>query len=243
MYKSFPPTHPPCNFSRTYKITCPIFNFELCISLCHNELRHSPQAVNILLTSLQVCGILAVTRGHTKDMGRPQRGWSTVHQQAFKMKMDGLQAKEIAEKIGVPVTKIYDMVRTKKFIEHEDKAITNAVEKARARLEGKLLQATDKIVNIMMSGKPEDRIRFDAAKEVLYQCGMKPVEVIETRGRDYSPEEIQSSLTVIREVQAIEEKLSTQGSGFLLKRDAEPSLSAPVNATRSEEEKALLAEA
>jgi hypothetical protein len=52
---------------------------------------------------------------------------------------------------------------------------------------------------------------------------MKPVEVIETRGRQYTPEEIESSLKVMKEIQGIEEKLSTQGSGFLIKRDAEPS--------------------
>jgi hypothetical protein len=161
--------------------------------------------------------------------GRYERGWSAVHQQVFKLRMiDGLAPREIAEKSGIPISRIRDILRTKKFIEHEDSTVGSAVEKARKLLENKLLRAVNKIVHIMDNGKPADRLRFDAAKEILYQCGMKPVEVIENRGRDYTPEELQSSLLVIKEVKEIEEKLSTQGSGFLLKRDAETPLSAPV---------------
>ena len=158
-----------------------------------------------------------------------ERGWSAVHQQVFKMRIiDGLPPREIAEKSGIPINRIRDIMRTKSFLQHEDTTVGSAVEKARALLESKLLRAVDKIVYIMDKGKPEERLRYDAAKEILYQCGMKPVEVIETRGREYTPEEINSSLVVIKEVQAIEEKLSTLGSGFLIKRDAEPS-SLPVS--------------
>ena len=162
--------------------------------------------------------------------GRYERGWSAVHQQVFKMRIiDGLPPREIAEKSGIPISRIRDIMRTKSFIQHEDTTVGTAVEKARKLLEAKLLRAVDKIVQIMEKGKPEERLRYDAAKEILYQCGMKPVEVIETRGRQYTPEEVKSSLDVIKEVQEIEEKLSTQGSGFLIKRDAEPSIStAPV---------------
>jgi hypothetical protein len=161
--------------------------------------------------------------------GRYKRGWTAVHQQVFKLRIiDGLTPKEISEKTGIPTTRLTDMMRTKLFLEHEDTTVGSAVEKARKLLESKLLRAVDKIVHIMENGKPEERLRYDAAKEILYQCGMKPVEVIETRGRQYTPEEIESSLKVMKEIQGIEEKLSTQGSGFLIKTDAEP-FSPPVN--------------
>jgi predicted DNA-binding protein YlxM (UPF0122 family) len=157
-------------------------------------------------------------------MGKYQRGWSAKHQEVFKLRMlDGLPTREIAEKTGLSTSKVNDIMRTKAFLTHEEDTVSNAVEKARKLLENKLLKAVDKIVHIMEFGKPEERLRYDAAKEILYQCGMKPVEVIETRGRQYTPEEIKSSLEVMKEIQNIEEKLSTQGSGFLIKRDAEPS--------------------
>ena len=168
--------------------------------------------------------------------GRYKRGWSAVHQQVFKYRIiDGLTTSQISEKTGIPSQRLNDMMRTKLFLEHEDTTVGSAVEKARKLLESKLLRAVDKIVHIMEDGKPEERLRYDAAKEILYQCGMKPVEVIETRGRQYTPEEIKSSLEVMKEIQGIEEKLSTLGSGFLIKRDAEPS--SPVDLITNQDSK------
>lgn len=164
-------------------------------------------------------------------MARYKRGWTAIHQQVFKLRIiDGLTPKEISEKTGIATQRLSDMMRTKLFLEHEDTTVGSAVEKARKLLESKLLRAVDKIVHIMENGKPEERLRYDAAKEILYQCGMKPVEVIETRGRTYTPEEIKSSLDVVKEIQGIEEKMSTQGSGFLIKEDTVDSSlpSAPV---------------
>ena len=175
-------------------------------------------------------------------MGREQRGWTELHQHVFKLNMSGLPPRDIAAKTGINIKKVYDIMRTKKFQAHEEKLVGTAVEKARKMFEHRLEMAVNKIIDIMRKGKPDERLKFDAAKEVLYQCGMKPVEVVETRTRQYTPEEIQSSLTVIREVQAIEEKLSTQGSGFLIKRDAEPSVVAPVNAGEAAPEAAPITE-
>jgi hypothetical protein len=170
--------------------------------------------------------------------GRYKRGWTAIHQQVFKLRMiDGLAPREISEKTGIPIQRLNDMMRTKLFLEHEDTAIGTAVEKARTLLENKLIRAANKIVEIMERGKPEERLRYDAAKEILYQCGMKPVEVIETRGRTYTPEEIKSSLGVVKEIKEIEEKLSTQGSGFLIKRDdADASSSLPPSQLTQPEE-------
>lgn len=174
--------------------------------------------------------------------GRYKKGWSAAHQAVFKLYIEGFKPAEIVEKTKLGMDRVRNIIRTDKFQEHHDKVVTNSVETARKLLESRLVEAAGMISRIMRQGKPDERLKFDAAKEILYQCGMKPVEVIETRGREYTPEEIQSSLTVIKEVQAIEEKLSTQGSGFLIKRDAEPSLSAPVNATPITKEEVLKVE-
>jgi hypothetical protein len=166
-------------------------------------------------------------------VSRYKKGWSAAHQQVFKLYIEGLTPAEIVEKTKFGIDKVRNIIRTDKFQEHHDTVITNSVESARKLLESRLVEAAGMITRIMRQGKPEERLKFDAAKEVLYQCGMKPVEVVENRTRQYTPEEIQSSLTVMKEVQAIEEKLSTQGSGFLIKRDAEPSepiVAAPVTA-------------
>jgi hypothetical protein len=160
--------------------------------------------------------------------GRYARGWSKQHQDVFKLSIQGMKLGEIVEKTGIPYDRVRTIMRSIKFQEHEVDIKAKGVEAARKLLEERVTEAAGKILKIMRQGKPDEKLQFDAAKEILYQCGMKPVEVVETRNREYTPEEIQSSLTVIKEVQAIEEQLSTQGSGFLLKRDDASSMSAPV---------------
>ena len=169
--------------------------------------------------------------------GRYKKGWSKDHQSIFKLYIEGLTPAEIVEKTKLPIEKVRTIIGSDKFHQNHEKVVTNSLETAKKLLSDRLVEAAGRILLIMRKGKPDERIQFDAAKEILYQCGMKPVEVVETRARQYTPEEIQSSLVVIKEVQAIEEKLSTHGSGFLIKRDAEPSepVAAPVTADVAEE--------
>jgi hypothetical protein len=156
-------------------------------------------------------------------LGRYGRGWSKDHQRVFKLYLGGLTPAEIVKETGLELPRVRVIIDTDKFRELHQQVMSNSVGEARKLLESRLVEAATKILRIMKQGKPDERLQYDAAKEVLYQCGMKPVEVIEARGRNYTPEEIQSSLNTAKEIQAIEEKLSTQGSGFLIKRDAEPS--------------------
>jgi hypothetical protein len=102
-----------------------------------------------------------------------------------------------------------------------------ATEKARKLFEDKAVEAAQKIISISQQGKPEERLQFDASKEILYQVGVKPIEVIETRKREYTPEEIESALEVTREIEAIADRLGKSKSQFLLE-ETTASLPAPV---------------
>jgi hypothetical protein len=167
--------------------------------------------------------------------GRYKKGWSKDHQAIFKLYIEGYSPAEIVEKTKLELSKVRAIIGSDKFHQNHDKVITNSLETAKKALQDRLVEAAGRIIMLMRQGKPDERIQFDAAKEILYQCGMKPVEVIETRGRQYTPEEIESSLKVMKEIQGIEEKLSTQGSGFLIKRDAEPS--SPVHLITNQDSK------
>ncbi len=164
--------------------------------------------------------------------GRYGRGWSKDHQIIFKLYIAGYTPGEICKETKFGIDKVRNIIRTDKFQSHHTDVVKNSVDSARKLLEGKLVEAAGQIVRIMKVGKPDQRLKFDAAKEILYQCGMKPIDVIETRGREYTPEEIKSSLTVIKEVQSIEEKLSTYGSDYLVKNTEreETPVAAPVTA-------------
>lgn len=168
--------------------------------------------------------------------GRYSKGWSKEHQAVLKLYAEGRTPAEIVKETKLDMLKVRNIMRCKQFNDVRKKGIESSVVIARQLFESKLTEAAGEIVRMMKHGRPDQRLRFDAAKEVLYQCGMKPVEVIETRGREYTPEEIQSSLTVIKEVQSIEEKLAAQGSNFLVEnKEASGPMAAPVPAYSADE--------
>lgn len=170
------------------------------------------------------CYTQVTHKGEDKLPGRYKKGWSKEHQAVFKAYVEGLTTAEIVAKTGFGVDKVRNIIRTNKFQEYHEKIVTNSVESARKLFESRLVEAAGQVIRLMKLGKPDERLKFDAAKEILYQCGLKPVEVVETRTRECRPEELKSALGVVKEIQTIEEKLSTQGSEFLVKKETdEPS--------------------
>jgi len=145
------------------------------------------------------------------DKGFPKR-----YEKILKLVEKGATPKEIADQLEMDYSWVCKILHKPCFIAATAEIYGNAVDIVRAIFEKSAVDAASRIVNIAKTGKPEHRVQLDASKEVLYQLGIKPVEVIETRGREYTPEEIASSLNTVKEIQAIEEKLSTHGSGFLV---------------------------
>lgn len=153
-------------------------------------------------------------------MGRYRKHeWNGRYQRILLLYEQGKSLKEIAETVGMYPTSISKIIKKDKFIarrlEFEDKII----DKVRTSFEEKALSAAKKICDLAHSGKPEQRIQLEAAKEVLYQIGCKPPEVIETRRREYTPEELQSSLRVAREMEQIAEKLSEDKSPYVIENN------------------------
>lgn len=145
--------------------------------------------------------------------------WTPKYQKILILYERKIPVEDIAEQVGMNKWSIYSLMQSDKFKTKQAALRDDVIEAARTKFKEYVLKAVDKLVALAESGKPDQRIQLDAAKEILYQVGLKPVEVIETRGRQYTPEEIESSLAVIKEAQKIEEKLSTRGSVFLIEKD------------------------
>ena len=94
-------------------------------------------------------------------------------------------------------------------------------DKARLILEKKALQAARTIAKLMKEGTSKDRLRFDVCKEILHLNGIKPVEVVETRDRAYTPEEIASAAETIRQMLEMKNRLSKPEDAYLLKQDTD----------------------
>ena len=157
------------------------------------------------------------------NMKYKKSGFTPEYRKILIYSEQGMPVKEIAEKVNMHPTYVYEVMKKDIFLEKKKEFETKIVDKARAVFEAHAVKAAEKIVKIAKGGKAEDRIKLDASKEVLYQVGMKPVEVIETRKREYTPEELASMFKTVVEVEEISDRLSSRNSKFVLTNtDAEP---------------------
>lgn len=152
-------------------------------------------------------------------MARYKKGeWSGLYQRILIMYEQGKSPKEISEYLGMYPTSVSRIINRDNFISRRLAFEEKIVDKVRAQFETKALTAAKKICDLAHTGKPEQKIQLEAAKEVLYQIGCKPPEVIETRHREYTPEELQSSLNVAREMEAIADTLSSVKSPYVIEK-------------------------
>jgi hypothetical protein len=150
-----------------------------------------------------------------------KKEWSGTKQKILMLHMSGRTQPEIAEKMGVTVGAINKTVHLPKFVAREEGIKNNIRDMVSKRFSEKALWAADKLVKIAEKGSPEDRIRFDALKEILYQVGCKPIEVVETRTRDYTPDEVHSAMLVVKEMEMITNRLTKKKSKFTLEKVGE----------------------
>jgi hypothetical protein len=71
-------------------------------------------------------------------------------------------------------------------------------------------------VKLMKHGTANDRLRFEACKDLLDRVGLKPVEISEVHERAYSSEEVKQALETMKEVESLSQRLSNQGSRYML---------------------------
>lgn len=95
------------------------------------------------------------------------------------------------------------------------------VDKAREYLKKHAFRAAKKVAGVMRKGTPQDRIRFDAAKDILERVGIKPAQIIETHERVYDPKEVQSASETLIELETHLARLSNNGSPYVLKAPQE----------------------
>ena len=158
---------------------------------------------------------------------RDEDGWSPKHTKVMFHHIQGLDGREISKRAHIAPQTVYDIIRSdifkqrlaefeKKYIEKVVAATADEASKARRVFLENVYNAANKIVQLMKDGQPKQRLQLAAAIEILNQSGLKPVEVIETRHRPYTPEEVANALTVAKELEQVTLRLSTTDTPFLL---------------------------
>lgn len=157
--------------------------------------------------------------------------WNAKHTRVLLAAFRGKSNKEIAFDLKLKTSTIQHM-RCQPYFRQRLQAMANQMlteqvkrsvsenvsSAARLKLEKAQVSAALKIIRLMRKGKNEDRMQFEAAKDILDRTGLKAIEVIETRERNYTPEEVERAKTTLSEVENIIMRLENKDSSFLLAR-------------------------
>lgn len=157
--------------------------------------------------------------------------WTSKHTKLLTGTYKGLNDEDLAETIGWKISTIRNY-RNQPYFRERLQALSNQALKeviakdiettvngrARVKLENAQNEAVNKIIRLMRKGEMKDRLQFEAAKDILDRTGLKAVEVIETRERPYTPEEVERAKTTLVEVDTIITRLQNKDSSFLLAR-------------------------
>jgi len=151
-------------------------------------------------------------------MARYKKGeWSGKKQKILILEMKGQTNDEIAKQVGYKFGQsVSKVILSEEYQRRRAELELRVVDEARKVLEKHAIEAVHKVVKIMRKGDPNERLQYDAAKEILHQVGCKPIERIETTTRPYTPEEIASANEVVKETEKLADRLSKRGTKYII---------------------------
>lgn len=156
--------------------------------------------------------------------------WTPDHTRILLLTQRGVSLTEIARELKIHITTVSRVRNSTFFIQKlaglqtkiiervsEKRSISLATDRAMELIKKAAYAASKKVIQIGKTGTPEQRIQLDACKDIMDRAGMKPIEVLETRERVYSPEEVSHAKNMLIEAQEIVERLSNQRSPYILR--------------------------
>lgn len=160
--------------------------------------------------------------------------WTRNCTRILQLAYSGHSDEHIASRVGVSVLAVKQLRGSQLFREHmfnltrselkltaEKCSNQTLIEAARDILEKASIDAASKVKAIMQKGQPNQRLQFDACKDILDRAGLNKKETIQHLIRQYTPEEIKSALETLKEVEEVSQRMSNQQSQYVLKNDVE----------------------
>lgn len=154
--------------------------------------------------------------------------WNPTHTRILLMAQEGKGTNEIAKETGLAIGSITNIKNSPCFQQRlaafNYKIVEKVVEKrssqiatseARELLNQAAVAAAQTVIKLAARGMPEDRVKLLACQDILDRAGLRPIEIIETRERVYSPEEIVHARAVLAETEDIIKRLSNQTNPFV----------------------------
>lgn len=194
--------------------------------------------------------ITAAVYTHSKRKPGRRKGtlhpfWNSRQQQVLLLTIKGYDNQTIAKKVGLSLPAVSnikkaDIFTTKinafqarlneKIIEKISTSIV--AEQVRNLFAKNALPSARRIVRMTKKGENAQKLQLDACREVLYQIGIKPIDVVEQVKREYTPQEIQSALVTLQEIELMTKRLELKPSQFLITEGGlTPAVSQPTQET------------
>jgi len=149
------------------------------------------------------------------------KNWNGKYQEILVMHQKGVSGKDIADKVGLNEATVCRIMKREVFQDKKEVLQKKINEKVLKIFESEAEMAARRLVRISKTGKPQDRIKLDASKEILYQVGVKPKEVIETITRNYTLEEVESAKKTMQETVELMKRLDSRTSRFVIPKQGE----------------------
>lgn len=154
--------------------------------------------------------------------GRYKKGeWSGSYQKIMILAEQGIAHNEIATKVGLSKSRISQIIHDERFIKRRNVYKEKAEGEIYAKFAAVSGDAADKIISIMHKGNAKDRIKLDAAKDILNYAGHKPKEQVEHVTNNYTIKDVESAKQVIEEIRGLQDRLTKQQSQFLVLSNSE----------------------
>lgn len=161
--------------------------------------------------------------------GTVNRTWNGTYQKILLNTLKGYDQPTIARRVGVTLRTV-SIVQGKELFKIKltdfqqrlnekiaDKIANSVVaDQVRSLFAKNALPAARRIVRMTKRGLNGQRLQLDACREVLYQIGIKPIDVIEQVKREYTPAEVQSALVTLQEIESMTKRLGLKPSQFLI---------------------------
>ena len=144
--------------------------------------------------------------------------WSFKYHRVLCMTVKGVKPDEIGKKVGLKAGYIRRIQGTAIFQEKRAKMERSLAEQVTSYFGKHAMSAAKKVVEISKTGALNQKMQFEASKEVLYQLGIKPVQVVENRTRDLTTEEVESSRKTVEELENSINRLDTTRSRYIITR-------------------------
>lgn len=162
-----------------------------------------------------------------------KESWRPYHEKILIEAVNGLNKVDIAKKLKIGVPSVSRVISSPifkmklrdingrimgKVIERRSETGNyDSIAEARRIITEAAIEAAEKLRKLARSGESQDRVQLDACKDILDRSGLKPIEVIETRERVFTPEDEQKAKAILAEVGDVSTRLTNQSSPFILR--------------------------